>query len=174
MTEQKELTADVAMEAMRETLEHKLRVASLLVEVASKLIDRAVHHDNSKFSAEEFPGFARITGNLRGLEYGSDEYKASIKSEISTIKRHQHRNSHHPEYHDDGIEGMDMVDLIEMLCDWRAATERHDTGDLRKSLEINKERWGIPQPLYDLLYRTASNLDLFDREPGEKVFGGEP
>jgi hypothetical protein len=34
--------------------------------------------------------------------------------------------------------------LIEMLADWKAATERHHDGDLAKSLEIHRERFVSP------------------------------
>ena len=42
-----------------------------------------------------------------------------------------------------GVNDMTLVDLVEMLADWKAATERHDDGDLAKSLEIQRERFGL-------------------------------
>jgi hypothetical protein len=55
------------------------------------------------------------------------------------LKHHYSHNRHHPEFFgEDGVDGMTLVDLIEMLADWKAATERHDDGDLAKSLEIHR------------------------------------
>lgn len=57
-----------------------------------------------------------------------------------------------------GANGMSLLDLIEMLCDWKAATERHTDGDLRKSLEINKTRFGLSDQLHSILTNTAKEL----------------
>lgn len=53
------------------------------------------------------------------------------------------------------INGMTLVDLIEMLADWRAATERHNDGDLGKSLRIQRNRFGISDQLDEILWNTA-------------------
>ena len=46
---------------------------------------------------------------------------ASISQQSSiTIEQ----NRHHPEYYEDGIAGMTLVDLEEMLSDWEAASHR--------------------------------------------------
>jgi hypothetical protein len=37
---------------------------------------------------------------------------------------------------------MDLVQVIEMLADWKAATLRHADGDLARSIEQNAERFG--------------------------------
>ncbi|WP_260858005.1 DUF5662 family protein [Bacillus sp. FJAT-22090] len=63
------------------------------------------------------------------------------------LKHHYENNSHHPEYHQDGIRGMDLLDVVEMFCDWKAATMRHADGDINKSIEINKERFGYSDEL---------------------------
>lgn len=52
------------------------------------------------------------------------------------------------------INGMDLFDLIEMFMDWKAATERHDDGDILKSIEINKERFGISEQICEIFRNT--------------------
>jgi hypothetical protein len=59
-----------------------------------------------------------------------------------------------------GIRGMSLLDLLEMLCDWKAATLRHNDGDLRKSIEINQKRFGYSDELKRLLINTAHELEL--------------
>ncbi len=53
---------------------------------------------------------------------------------------------------------MSLVDLVEMLADWRAATERHDDGDMARSLKIQKERFGISDQLAQILENTVEEL----------------
>jgi hypothetical protein len=50
--------------------------------------------------------------------------------------------------------GMNLIDLIEMLCDWKAATLRHNTGDIYKSLDINQKRFGYSDELKHLFKNT--------------------
>jgi hypothetical protein len=42
---------------------------------------------------------------------------------------------------------MNLVDLIEMLCDWKAASTRHNDGNLRRSIEVNGDRFGMSPQL---------------------------
>lgn len=59
------------------------------------------------------------------------------------------------EYQRSRISHMTLVDLIEMLADWKAATERHADGSLRTSLMINADRFGISEQLQGILRNTA-------------------
>ncbi len=74
------------------------------------------------------------------------------------LKHHYENNEHHPEFHKDGINGMTLIDLIEMLCDWKASSERHENGDIFKSLKINTERFQISPQLLSILENTAKEL----------------
>lgn len=46
---------------------------------------------------------------------------------------------------------MDLIDLMEMMCDWKAATLRHNDGDINKSLEINQKRFGYSDELKEIM-----------------------
>ena len=50
---------------------------------------------------------------------------------------------------------MNLVDLIEMICDWTAATLRHDTGDIVKSIEINQKRFNYSDELKEIFLNTV-------------------
>lgn len=56
------------------------------------------------------------------------------------------------------ISWMNLVDLIEMMCDWYAATKRHGNGDLMKSVDINQERFGYGDELKQIFINTARYL----------------
>jgi hypothetical protein len=68
-------------------------------------------------------------------------------------------NPHHPEHYSDGIDGMNLLDLVEMVCDWKAATLRHDDGDIKKSVEINQKRFGMSDQLTKIIRNTVKLLD---------------
>ena len=56
------------------------------------------------------------------------------------------------------LKGMTLIDLIEMLCDWKAATLRHADGGILKSIEYNKKRFGISDELCQILKNTVPLL----------------
>lgn len=56
------------------------------------------------------------------------------------------------------INNMNLVDIIEMLIDWNAATKRHITGDIHKSIEINQSRFSINQQLINIFLNTIPLL----------------
>jgi rubrerythrin len=57
-----------------------------------------------------------------------------------------------------GIEGMSLLDLVEMLCDWKAAGERHANGSIERSLVVNRERFQLSEQLTRILSNSAREL----------------
>lgn len=143
-------------QTVRETLAHIRRVGENLSEVATELVERAVRHDRSKFSDEEWPTIAAETPRLKTLAYGSAEYRNAVNTLAAT--GHYLHNSHHPEHYDRGVAGMTLIDLMEMLADWEAASRRTSDGDLAESLRINRDRFKIDDQLYAVLVNTAKSL----------------
>lgn len=143
-----------------DTQTHIARVGELLAAASGMLIDRATVHDKSKLEEPEKSAFDRLKAlSLSGMDYGSPEYRACLKAEKPAIEHHYKANSHHPEFWPNGIEGMSLLDVLEMLCDWRAATERmKNGGDIRKSLEINTERFKISPQLASILSNTIKEF----------------
>jgi hypothetical protein len=133
------VTADV-YDSRPETYEHITVVRSLLHEVVKELLDRAHGHDASKLVDPELETFNEYTPKLKHSTFGSDEYKGFLKGMGAGLQHHYAENRHHPEHHLDGIDGMTLIDLVEMICDWIAATQRHADGDIGRSLEVNQER----------------------------------
>jgi hypothetical protein len=55
---------------------------------------------------------------------------------------------------------MSLFDVLEMLLDWKAATERmKGGGDIRRSLEINRERFKLTPQLESILANTIRELN---------------
>lgn len=141
-----------------DTLEHIGKVQARLQQMISALTVRAAHHDESKLVEPEKSGFDVLTDQLRTLEYGSDEYRAALEAGKPTIAHHYKMNDHHPEHYENGINGMGLLAICEMLADWRGASERTKQGSIEQSLAHNKTRFGIDDQLYAILVNTVREL----------------
>lgn len=153
------------MDADLETVKHITAVRGLLLRAAWALVERAHAHDASKLEEPERAAFAEWTPKLAALTYGSPEYEEARAALAPALAHHYSLNRHHPEFHPDGVAGMNLIDLVEALCDWAAAAKRHNDGDLRKSIEINQERFGYSDAVKRLLANTARDLGLYDVTP---------
>ena len=142
-----------------DTYAHIAEVRGLLLAVAADLTHRAHVHDLSKLASPEVEVFDRVTPRLRELEYGSEAYKASLAEMGTALTHHYAHNDHHPEHHPNGVKDMTLIQVVEMLCDWMAATKRHATGDIRKSIELNATRFGYGEELKTLLLNTVTALE---------------
>lgn len=54
---------------------------------------------------------------------------------------------------------MNILDLIEMIIDWKAASMRHDDGDINRSININAGRFNMSPQLVKILQNTVPELD---------------
>jgi hypothetical protein len=149
-----------------DTAEHIGHVRHFLYAFMRQLGNRAADHDESKFGSEEKPFFDKITPLLKTLTYGSDEYKASLKELGTALQHHYQVNSHHPEHYPNGVAGMNLLDLVEMFCDWRAASMRTKDGDFFKSVEIGIDRFKIEPMLAQILRNSLPIPDPADRSIG--------
>lgn len=154
----------------RDTVDHIAKVRTWLLKACANLSDRALDHDASKLQEPEASGFMAMAEELKlaDVKYGSDEYRAILrKYKDTTIGPHYAANDHHPEYYRDqgdmiGLRAMSLLSIIEMLCDWRATTERMKDGDLMESIRINQERFGYSGELRAILENTARELGMVE------------
>jgi len=156
--QEQELTAEKLAESKFETLEHIDRVRHFIDRFVLALLERGERHDRTKLEEPEAEAFARSAG-LRKMSYGNPEYVKQCKEQLGEALDHHYAHCrHHPEHHETGIDGMNLVDLVEMFLDWRAATERHEDGNIFKSIEINKGRFEISEQLCEILRNTAQMM----------------
>ena len=145
-------------DCIRDTKEHIEQVRGNILEMVGNLIARAMEHDQSKLESPEVEIFTEYTPKLKNSTYGSDEYKGFLTGMGEALKHHYEHNSHHPEHYENGIKGMDLLDVVEMFCDWKAATMRHADGDIIKSIEHNKNRFKYSDDLEEIFKNTAKNF----------------
>ncbi len=143
---------------MSETSKHINEVRKNIWTVIEELDKRAQIHDASKLESPEKEILAENTYKLGMTVYGSPEYKVLLEEVKPALDHHYSKNRHHPQYHPNLINDMNLVDIIELLCDWRAATKRNKNGNIRKSIEINAERFNISPQLRQILENTIKEL----------------
>jgi hypothetical protein len=141
-----------------DTYAHIATVRGFLLAVVEDFLNRAQVHDASKLESPEREVFDEFTPKLRGSTYGSDEYKSFVEAMGDGLRHHYAANRHHPEHFIEGIGGMNLLDVVEMLADWKAATLRHADGDLDRSIRQNRERFGYGDEVERLLRNTATDL----------------
>ncbi len=152
------MTEPSTYDSRADTLLHSQRVGELMVQLVTEALQRSTCHDRSKTLPPEVDTFDEFTPKLKHSTYGSDEYKGFLEAMGEGLAHHYASNRHHPEHFVNGVNDMTLVDLIEMLADWKAATERHADGDLAKSLDIQRERFGLTDQLVAILRNTAEHF----------------
>jgi hypothetical protein len=147
------------MDSRAETLKHIRNVQALMTKAASALVTRAMEHDNSKLESPEVEIFDQYTGLLAGTTYGTDAYRELLEKIRPALDHHYGTHRHHPEHFQFGIADMNLIDLLEMICDWMAAAKRHNDGDVRRSIDINQVRFGYPDALKQVFLNTVRDLE---------------
>jgi len=142
------------IDSREKTQEHIDEVRNQLSIICDILKERGKNHDKSKLEDFEKPYFDENTENLAKEVYGSEEYKKSLEKLKPALEHHYKVNSHHPEHYENGVDGMNLYDVIEMWADWNAAVKRNKDGDIRKSLEINSRRFNLSNQLINIFNNT--------------------
>jgi hypothetical protein len=162
----------MSFDSTPDTLRHSLRVAELMGELIKELLDRSIRHDLSKTREPERVVYDDVVPRLRAAAYGSPEYQTLVDAMGEGLRHHYAHNRHHPEHFPDGVNGMTLVDLVEMLADWKAATERTSPlGDLADSLPVNAERFAIARQLMEILENTARHFGWLAAQDAEEEEG---
>lgn len=147
------------MRARAVTKSHIARVQALMADFEAKLHDRACFHDESKFSEVEIEPLARmqmLIDREGQAPYGSQEYKRRTAMLGPMLEHHYENNSHHPEHYPEGVDGMDLLDVVEMFFDWKAASERGEESAM--NLTAACERFRVSPQLQRIFENTADRL----------------
>lgn len=114
--------------------------------------------------AVQAAGYSRVSssGVWSAVDRGGKHYNLTFEGTLLA------------EYRRSRIRGMNLVDLIEMLADWKASTERTLNGDLRRSIMHNADRFGYGDELRDILLSTAEFLGWIDPAGEQGPCAGPP
>lgn len=151
------------------THEHISMVRKFMTIAIMELQHRADFHDASKLEAPEAEMFAEFGPKLRGMTYDPNnpdsEYEKCREQMGEALKHHYAHNTHHPEHFEHGVDEMNLLDVLEMFCDWMAATMRHDDGDIVKSIVKNMERFKLSPQLAQILKNTVLLVEDLAEDP---------
>lgn len=157
--EEKQLTDED--KTIKEIHEHILCVSRLIETLCCELFKKSCRHDQSKLEEPELQMYTKVNSKLQNLTYGSDEYKEQLKDMGAPLQHHYEFNDHHPEHYKNGISSMNLINIVEMLCDWKTAAIRHNDKNFKKSIDINISRFNIDGQLKDIILNTIPYLHVF-------------
>lgn len=140
------------------TFEHIMKVRDNLNVFIAELLKRGERHDQSKLVEPELAYMVAHTDKLEGTTFGSPEYLAGKALMKPALDHHYAVNRHHPEHHKNGVNDMTIVDLLEMFADWKASSERHNDGNLRKSIEYNAIHFNMSMQLTCIFVNTMEQM----------------
>lgn len=158
-------------DSKQDTVQHIDTVRFYIGTFTEDLERRALNHDLSKLAPPEKEAYDVLTPRLSGLTYGSDEYRACLREMKPAIQHHYDHNSHHPEHWPNGVADFDLLDLVEMLCDWKAASLRHADGNILDSIQHNISRFSLDPQLASILRNTVIRMGWTPARPGSTLEG---
>lgn len=142
-----------------EIRKHILLVRNLLNKMVVEILQRSDSHDQSKLSSPEIEYSLKYTQKLKDAQYGSPEYLAVQEKMNEALEHHYACNRHHPEHFKNGIQDMNLIDILEMFCDWAIASQQHPKGDIYQSVEVNQQRFGYSDDLKEIFRNSIKLLD---------------
>ena len=126
-------------------ISHQMRVYQLMYRLSKLIEERSLSHDASKFQPDELPAYEKYVPLLAAATTAEEFNK--LKEEFKpTRDLHKSRNRHHVEFHENGAEGMTLVDLVELFADAVSGS--------RGSVEERIAKLDIPEVLIQILYNT--------------------
>ena len=162
-------------DSRKDAYQHKRYVYDvMMLLIIEKLFERAAAHDDSKLKDPEKSCYDKYIPMLKSAKYGTPEYE-KIKGNMGEgLKHHFEENRHHPEHFENGIYGMNLIDLVEMICDWFAASLRSDTPFISGGLDSNVEKYNIPSMLESVIRNTYNDyfkdFETFVKTKGQNEF----
>jgi len=140
---------------------HRLRVFQYMSQMSKDIMYRGNVHDESKLGPHEFLHHVRMIEEFEKHPFGTEGYDKAKEGLGPAVEHHFLHNRHHPEYFVDGINDMNLVDVIELLMDWKAATLNHSNslGDILKSVDILSEKYNISPQLKRIFLNTIKDYE---------------
>lgn len=146
------------MTKFEKNLAHIAMVREYMMKSVSNLQYRLLHHDDSKLVEPERSAYEGLNEALEGIPFGTNWYRQKIKDHLGeALTHHYEHNSHHPDHWDDGVEGMSLFDLIEFLCDIRAACD--EKGKHEIDLETNAKFHNMHDSVAKILKNTIREMN---------------
>lgn len=145
----------MAYDSRFDTEAHQMMVGAVMQTLIHELIVRRETHDASKLEEPEKSMYDTFRPRLKELAVDSPEYKESLAAMGEGLKHHYAANRHHPEHFEYGVDGMNLVDVIEMVCDWYVSAR---AGRRPFNAEYIRTRFGISSQLMNIINNTMAAI----------------
>lgn len=132
---------------------HISRVRKHINTFIQLLIRRSINHDKSKLEEPELSWWKQMDQEPR-YPYGSEEYKEKTKRWDKVFKHHYQYNRHHPEFYENGINDMTLVDIVEMMCDWLGYKQTISITEAMNVCDEQMKRYNIANELRQVIFNT--------------------
>ncbi len=146
----------MSFDSTADTKRHIKLVQDALDQFTADLELRADFHDSSKLEEPEKSGIDQSRERLWEIGWGNEGY-AELRWE-AWGKHHAEVNDHHFEHFENGILGMNLMQLVEHFCDQYAACQTSPNGDILKSIEHHAATYG--PVLTQIMLNTAKAYDV--------------
>ena len=150
---------DTVFDYLTDVLKHRAEVAMYIERVCGILKERATVHDLTKLSDPEFSIFVSTRERFKKVNYGTKEYEALTEEAKEAVDHHYRHNRHHTAYHKNGINDMNLIDLIEMVCDWLSAQNRSPDKTIWDTLDYAQRKYKIDKQLLSIMANTLRLLE---------------
>lgn len=143
---------------LTDTLLHIGEVQENLEVFAGQLRQRGLSHDRTKLQEPEFGAFVSTREKFKKANYGSPEYQECVDTVKPAVDHHYKNNRHHTGFHENGVYDMTLVDIVELVCDWKAAARRSPDKKLEDTLDYAFQKYGICGQLANIITNTLRDL----------------
>lgn len=152
---------DLEKEYIKANINHRYYVKFFITKIVEELQHRANVHDFSKYLDDESIGFIKAVPYTK-IKWGSNDIPDDIAESLKdSLAIHHARNDHHPEHFQNGIEDMDLIQLLELVCDWRAAMIRHENFDIEETICVGQARFKFCNTIARILENTLERIDTY-------------
>jgi hypothetical protein len=140
--------------------EHINQVKRYLGILENLLKKRGHNHDKSKLEKHEKNKYEKAKEKLDKLHFGGDEYKKELENIEPALHNHYKYNTHHPEHYggENAVTSMNLLDILEMFCDWKAISLNTQHKDLKHLIFINCKKYNISPQLHQILLNSVHLL----------------
>lgn len=135
----------IDIEVLNDIIMHISEVQENLADMRLDLEKRGISHDRTKFMAKEFDSFVKTRPKFKKANYGSKEYQECVDIIKPAIDHHYTNNRHHTKFHPNGFADVNLLDILEMLADWKAASRRSPDLSFEDSLPKAFKKYNIPE-----------------------------
>lgn len=146
-------------ETERYVKQHICNVRKYLSYFSRIVYNRGVEHDQSKLMEPELSLWKKMDEEPR-YPYSIDpnsEYQKKLERHKTVFELHWRNNRHHPEHFHGWYTEMDLVDLIEFMCDNISYKQNLTFEECERLIKDQCARYNFPDILQNILLNTLSN-----------------